>query len=652
MTDRIRLLPDVVANQIAAGEVVEYPSSVVKEMIENSIDAGASSVTVNFRDGGHELIQIIDDGCGMSPVDARMAFDRHATSKISDVEDIYRLHTFGFRGEALASIAAVSQVELRTRTEQTETGVMVRIDGGQFIEQQNIACPVGSQFLVRNLFYNVPARRRFMKKPSSSAAGIKSEFRRVALCYPEVRFELYANDAPVYRLPVNTLAGRIVDVVGKSIKHNLLEVDAKTTIVDIKGFIGQPSAAKKSNAEQYLFVNGRYFRSPYFLKAILHGYDKLIPQGAVPTYFLYLSIEPDRIDVNVSPKKTSIKFADEDDIWKIIVASVRETLGRTGAVPMMDFSDEGRIDIPVPQRGVRYDEPPALSNAAYNPFEINDVGADSMTGDRPGKSPAAPNIAPHAALHSTSGRGFSDNRSILPDEEAFGLDAHRTDELSDIPSEGFSDPIQTGEFDFVPAGDWTPTAEATAVEAKTFSAPLLIGNGYAAALYGDELSVVDLARADERIRYEAILKQLGGGTATIQSLLFPERLVLSNDEYSLAEEHAVELASVGFDIEMQEAQAIEVRGIPADLPTESLDCTIYELLQLFRMPVATESLRRERIAAALARRGARTGRRAFNAEEAAQILERLSRCDAPRFTPSGKSVLLTLTPDFLRERLG
>lgn len=644
MTDRIRLLPDVVANQIAAGEVVEYPSSVVKEMIENSIDAGAHAVTVNFRDGGHELIQIIDDGCGMSPVDARMAFDRHATSKISDVEDIYKLHTFGFRGEALASIAAVSQVELRTRPAENEMGVMVRIDGGQFIEQQNIACPAGSQFLVRNLFYNVPARRRFMKKPSSSAAGIKSEFRRVALCYPEVRFELYANDAPVYRLPVNTLAGRIVDIVGKSIKHNLLEVDAKTTIVHIKGYIGQPAAAKKSNTEQYLFVNGRYFRSPYFLKAILFGYDKLIPQGAIPSYFLYLSIKPDRIDVNVSPKKTSIKFAEEEDIWQIIAATVRETLGRTGAVPMMDFSDEGRIDIPVPQHGVRYDEPPALSNASYNPFAINDPGADEPAADLSRKSAAVP--------HAGSSRSYSDNRSILPDTRAFGLDAPRADDSGDIPSEGFADPIETGEFDFVPAGDWNAATEEPASEAKTFSAPLMIGHNYAAALYGGELAIVDLHRADERIRYEAALRQLTGSVATIQSLLFPERLSLSIEEYALAEEYAVELAAIGFDIEMQEGQTLEVRGIPADLPAESLDRTIYELLQLFQMPVATESLRRERIAATLARQGAHTGRRNFTSEEAAHLLERLARCDAPRFTPSGKAVLQTLTPDELHERLG
>ncbi len=644
MTNRIRLLPDVVANQIAAGEVVEYPSSVVKEMIENAIDAGAHAVTVNFRDGGHELIQVIDDGCGMSPVDARMAFDRHATSKISDVEDIYRLHTFGFRGEALASIAAVSQVELRTRPAESEMGVMVRIDGGQFIEQQNIACPAGSQFLVRNLFYNVPARRRFMKKPSSSAAGIKSEFRRVALCYPEVRFELYANDAPVYRLPVNTLAGRIVDIVGKSIKHNLLEVDAKTTIVHLKGYIGQPSAAKKSNTEQYLFVNGRYFRSPFFLKAILYGYDKLIPQGAIPAYFLYLSINPDRIDVNVSPKKTSIKFAEEEAIWQIIAATVRETLGRTGAVPMMDFSDEGRIDIPVAQQGVRYDEPPALSNSTYNPFEISDSGVEEPGAELSRKGVATP--------YGRSSRSFSDNRTILPDTEAFGLAAPQSDNWSDVPSEGFADPIETGEFDFVPAGNWSAAAEAPAGETTAFSTPLMIGNSHAAAIYGGELAVVDLCRADERIRYEAALRQLEGSVATIQSLLFPERLALSSEEFALAEEFAVELAAIGFDIEMQEGQTLEVRGIPADLPAESLDRTIYELLQLFQMPVATERLRRERIAATLARQGAHAGRRTFTAEEAAHLLERLARCDAPRFTPSGKAVLLTLTPDELRERLG
>ena len=308
MADRIKLLPEVVANQIAAGEVVNRPSSVVKEMMENAIDAGARSVKVNFRDGGKELIQIVDDGCGMSPIDARMAFDRHATSKISSLDDIYALKTFGFRGEALASIAAVSQVELRTRQAEDEVGTLTTVNGGEFVSQTLAACPVGSQFYVRNLFYNVPARRKFLEKSTTSTGQIKSEFQRVALCNPQVGFELLMNDQPLYRLPAASLASRIVDVVGRHIKQNLLEVDADTSIVRVTGFVGRPAAAKKSNSsEQYLFVNGRYFRSPYFFKAILKAYEKLIPDACSPSYFLYLTIDPSRIDVNVHPQKTESK---------------------------------------------------------------------------------------------------------------------------------------------------------------------------------------------------------------------------------------------------------------------------------------------------------------------------------------------------------
>ncbi len=347
MADKIRLLPEVVANQIAAGEVVNRPSSVVKEMMENALDAGATSVKVNFRDGGKDLIQIVDDGCGMSPIDARMAFDRHATSKIGAVEDIYALHTFGFRGEALASIAAVAQVELRTRQEGDEVGTQTEINGGQFASQTPVMCPVGSQFFVRNLFYNVPARRRFLDKSTTSASHIKAEFQRIALCNPQVAFELYANDAPVYTLQASSLAGRIVDVVGRHIKQNLLEVEADTSIARIEGYIGRPAAAKKRNSEQYLFVNGRFFKSSYLTSAILKAYEKLIPENCQPSYFLFLTIDPGRIDVNVHPQKTEVKFADEEAVWQIINAAVRETLAKTGAVPLMDFDRDGVVEIPV-----------------------------------------------------------------------------------------------------------------------------------------------------------------------------------------------------------------------------------------------------------------------------------------------------------------
>ena len=368
MADKIRLLPEVVANQIAAGEVVNRPASVVKEMMENAIDAGARTVKVNFRDGGKDLIQIVDDGSGMSPIDARMAFDRHATSKITSVEDIYALNTFGFRGEALASIAAVAQVELRTRQEGDEVGTQTEINGGQFAGQTPVMCPVGAQFFVRNLFYNVPARRRFLDKSTTSAAQIKAEFQRVALCNPHIAFELYANDAPVYTLCATSLAGRIVDVVGRHIKQNLLEVDADTSIARIGGYIGRPAAAKRRNGEQYLFVNGRYFKSSYLTSAIMKAYEKLIPESSSPSYFLYLTIDPSRIDVNVHPQKTEVKFADEEAVWQIINAAVRETLAKTGAVPLMDFDRDGIVEIPALSKGAVYSEPRAMSNGDYNPF--------------------------------------------------------------------------------------------------------------------------------------------------------------------------------------------------------------------------------------------------------------------------------------------
>ena len=368
MADKISLLPEVVANQIAAGEVVNRPSSVVKEMMENAIDAGARSVKVNFRDGGKDLIQIVDDGCGMSPIDARMAFDRHATSKIASVDDIYALHTFGFRGEALASIAAVAQVELRTRQEGDETGTETLINGGTFAGQHPVACAVGSQFFVRNLFYNVPARRRFLEKKTTSATQIRTEFQRVALCNPKVHFELYNNDAPVYNLAPGSTAARIVDVIGRHIRQNLLEVEADTSIARIEGYVGRPAAAKKRNNEQYLFVNGRYFSSPYLAKAVLKAYEKLIPESCTPSFFLYLTIDPSRIDVNVSPQKTEVKFADEEAVWQIVHAAVRETLGKTGAVPMMDFDEAPGVEIPVLRQGAVYGEPRAMSNADYNPF--------------------------------------------------------------------------------------------------------------------------------------------------------------------------------------------------------------------------------------------------------------------------------------------
>lgn len=709
MADKIKLLPEVVANQIAAGEVVNRPSSVVKELMENAIDAGATSVKVNFRDGGKELIQVIDDGCGMSPIDARMAFDRHATSKIREVEDIYRLSTFGFRGEALPSIAAVAQVELRSRQEGDELGTQTEINGGEFAGQNPVMCPVGSQFFVRNLFYNVPARRRFLDKSTTSATQIKSEFRRVALCYPKIAFELYANDAPVYSLMPGGLAGRIVDLVGKHIKPNLLDVSADTSIASITGFIGRPSSAKKRNAEQYLFVNGRFFKSNYIVSAILKAYEKLIPTGTQPSFFLYLTIDTARIDVNVHPQKTEVKFSDEEAVWQIVNAAVRETLGKTGAVPMMDFDHEEAVDIPVLDERSVYTMPRAMSNSSYNPFlqefsgEGNFEPTEDFTGfDLPegeGRSPKrgeeftefvsggtdgddmefesesdfgipAPTAtpaprAPRPAAPRTGlggfgsfGGGFSAPAAGGEDFEEIpsGADmpALRTDEFEDFVSAAGPDGTADGvsHLDFIASDDGSGQSSLDLDPEPRHGRPMALKGGLLLLQSEGRLLAVDVQRARERIRYDRCLAMLDHGSAVSEQLLFPERLELSTEEYALLEERQVEFAALGFDIDFAGNGTVDIKGIPADIPSEGIDTLLFELLQAFSAPVDLETLRREKIAAVMARQGLRHNPRPLLPEEADDLLARLFQSSDYSFSPSGKMILTEITTDEIRAKLG
>ena len=684
MADKIRLLPEVVANQIAAGEVVNRPASVVKEMMENALDAGARSVKVNFRDGGKDLIQIVDDGCGMSPIDARMAFDRHATSKIGAVEDIYALHTFGFRGEALASIAAVAQVELRTRQEGDEVGTQTEINGGQFAGQTPVMCPVGSQFFVRNLFYNVPARRRFLDKSTTSASQIRTEFQRIALCYPQVAFELYANDAPVYNLQPASLAGRIVDVVGRHIKQNLLEVEADTSIARLDGFIGRPAAAKKRNTEQYLFVNGRFFKSSYLTSAILKAYEKLIPGSCQPSYFLYLTIDPARIDVNVHPQKTEVRFADEEAVWQIVNAAVRETLAKTGVVPMMDFDREGALEIPVLQKGVVYSEPAAMSNSDYNPFReeyidpsapdpnVDFTGFDVPFSDADAAAGAGGTAAAGRSPMGAGTSGASGPRGAgarIPSFLRGGvLASSESDEFEDfesgrdfagnsLPDGGPGTSSADGGFgesslDFIPSSVTPEQQRLDIASQPEFTDPLPLPGGCLVALLNGRLVVVDVRRARERVLYEEYLRMLGHGSAVSQQLLFPERLLLSGDEYALLEEHAVEFAALGFDLDLCGAGAVEVKGTPADLPADSVDQLLFDLLQVFATPVSLADVRREKIAAVMAVSGAKCGMRNLSREEAAVLLDRLAQTGNVSFTPSGKTILAEITPEDLRAKLG
>lgn len=666
--NKIRLLPEIVANQIAAGEVVDNPSSAIKEMMENAIDAGATSVTVNFRNGGLELIQVVDNGCGMSPIDARMAFDRHATSKIRDFDDVYRLQTFGFRGEALASIAAVAQVELRTRKAEDEVGTITIVNGGEFISQTPTMCPVGSQFMVRNLFYTAPARRKFASDKAKMVTEIKKVFRQVALCNPEIRCELMSNDMPIMTLPSGSLSERIVDVVGRHIKTNLLEVAVDTSLVKISGYVGRPAAAKQKNNEQYLFVNGRYFRSSQIYRAIMKAYEKLIPENSSPSYFLYLDVETDRVDVNVSPHKTEVRFADAEDLYQIITSAIRSTLAKSGSIGMMDFDNKVAIDIPVLGGGAAvYQEPKTSSGRAYNPFEAGyaDGAADpNMTVDMSmydvpyiddgGKAGEQITSAPSSRGAAVS--GLKDvSWSQMPFNNEFALGAEPVDMEDEEQYEEFSSNLIMGEdeessLEFVPSsiGLQQSFEEPSALEFSDVYSP---GNGYVFAKSGGRMMVVDLRRAKERILYDGYIAALSCGAASSQQLLFPEVLTLSLSDYSLLEEFAEEFAALGFDLQLQGEGRVQVCGVPSSIVGQSADCLLYELLREAEQRGNMADKMREDMARVMAVSGSRNISHNITGEAAMQLLQQLKECENYSFTPSGKAIMAELTAEELRMKL-
>ncbi len=612
MSDRIRLLPEIISNQIKAGEVVEYPSSAIKEMVENAIDAGATKVTVNFVNGGRDLIQVIDNGCGMSPSDARMAFECHATSKIKELDDIYDLHTFGFRGEALASIASIAQVELITRQADAEIGTKVIISGGEFISQTPVAAPIGSQFIVRNIFYNTPGRRKFIDERQSQLPNmIKTEFRRVALCHPEVAMELLSDRSPVYSLPQSSLLERIIGVVGASAKKNMLEVGVETSIAKIEGYVCRASAAKV-RPDQYMFVNGRYFKSPYLNKAVVKAYEHLIPNGSQPSFFIYLTVDPERVDVNVHAQKIEVRFADTDAIWQIINAAVRETLAKTGSVPMMDFDNDELIDIPVATTGISYQMPKATTCDNYNPFA----------------SESSIQTGPTKGTFCDFGHDF-DSRTVGQD---FGV------------------PSNAAEFEFIDSQPAEQYMELESSVDNSVSAVHYIGRRYASMMLGGTLCAIDLTRARERILYDRYIATLAGGKGASQQLLFPQNLTLSEAEYALLEEWLVDFVALGFDITMHPGGVIDINGIPSELNAESVDTTIYNLLQTLALPHEVDTMRREQMALTLAQ--SQTDRRTpYSQADAESIAMQLVECKEFQYSPTGKVIMTFITLDDIQQKL-
>ena len=607
--NRINLLPENVANQIAAGEVVGRPASVVKELMENAVDAGSTSVTVRYRDGGKESIQVIDNGVGMSDGDALLAFERHATSKIKGADDLYRLASFGFRGEALPSIASVAEVELRTKNEGAELGTRVVINGGRFGGQAAENTPQGAQFIVKNLFYNTPARRRFLKETAVEARHIIAEFQKVALCNPQVSFALYNGDVQEYNLPAANLRQRIVGVVSRTnrnIANNLLDVSVDTSLVTLEGFVGRPAAAKKNNKEQFFFINGRYFRSPYFHKAVMQAYSKLIPDDVQPSYFIYLKVDPERIDVNVHPQKTEIKFDDEQALWQIINAAVRESLGKLGVVPMMDFEIDSSMDIPVYKPGTSYKIPDIGVNPDFNPFKYDSASVGSAAGARA---------------------------------------------IAAMPRLGDFDEIDSSVLDFISGSgeEYIEVQGTLDVDDVSFKGALNLGNRIVTTFRG-ALTIIDLQRACERVLYERYMKMVGNNSSVSQQLLFPELLEFSPEDYSVFDQIADELDSMGFDFDVVEGNKVEFRGLPTDIEVGRLEQTLQNIFDGIKEAVAVgENERIERLAAIMAHESA-AGTRRIGEQEAEILLEELAASANFNYTPSGHPVMTVLTDEEITKR--
>ena len=634
MSDIIHLLPDSVANQIAAGEVVQRPSSVIKELVENSIDAGATQVQVIVEDAGKSLVQVIDNGKGMSETDARLAFERHATSKISEAKDLFALRTMGFRGEALASIAAVAQVELRTRAADKDLGVSIIIEGSRVVDQQPVNCPVGANFAVKNLFFNIPARRKFLKSNQTELSNILTEFERIALAHPETSFSLHSGGAAMMNLPAGNFKQRILGVFGKRLEAKLIPVEVKTTLINISGFVGVPSASRRKNAQQFFFVNGRYMRHPYFAKAVQTAYERLIPDGEQVPFFLNLEVAPEKIDVNIHPTKTEIKFEDETPIWQILLAAVREALGKHGVVPSLEFNTEGRPDIPVFTPGGNDVPAPQIEvNPDYNPFATSPAYLSGKGGGAGG------------SFHTYNNKGAVDRHwqnayaAAFPqkNENDFG-------DLPDLPADQDAPAAQM--FQSLPSEE---QGEMKKSETDYFQ----FRGQYIITPVKSGLMLIDQHRAHVRILYDRFMARFADKPSVTQRLLFPQRLTLPPSAAVAFEKMMQDLQSVGFEVSSLGGGDFSVLGTPAG--TEGLDAS--ELLQDILQETldgkndAADSIR-HRIALTLARRAAMPVGEYLSGVEMSALVDQLFSTGTPNFTPDGQTVLVILAVENIEKLFG
>ena len=631
---------------IAAGEVVQRPASVVKELVENAVDAGADQITVVIQDAGRTLIQVIDNGCGMSPDQAVLCFERHATSKLQTAEDLHNILTFGFRGEALASIAAVAEVSLKTRREEDEIGCQIEFADSQHISTEEAAAARGANFCVRNLFYNVPARRKFLKSDSVEFKHIVTEFIRVALTRPEVGFTLTHNGKDVYVLrPAKSLKFRIQDVLGANVANEVVDVFAETSVVTVSGYVGRPTSARKALGNQYLFVNGRFFKSPYLHKAVMKAYENLIPEGVTPSYFLYLEIDPQTIDVNIHPTKTEIKFEDDSVIFQIVYACIKEALGKNSFGESIDFDREGVPDIPV--FGQNFDEfrqvsePQLGQDDSFNPFD-ND-GFPSI--DSP-YSNSLPSSGGHAAPQSdfwSAGEVFDFGGQ--PAGEGYGIP---TDEGYGRPS-GYGSGHNAGTY-VAQRDDYGKLFEDKLAPGRSV---LVLQGKYILTTSKNGLMVINVNRAMERILYDRFLDAMSRTAHVTQTALFPVTVQVGVENMCIFEEHSNMLSALGFDIAPFGTDTIVVNGVPEGYSAEAgkVQTMVGDLLLILAEDHnALPEMMMANMASRFARLGSFSSDQLTNPAEAQRLIDSLFASENPEYTSSGRRIVSILSMDDIDKR--
>lgn len=645
MNDIIQLLPDSVANQIAAGEVIQRPSSIIKELVENSLDAGATRIQIIVEDAGKTSVQVIDNGKGMSETDARLSFERHATSKIKDAADLFALTTMGFRGEALASIAAVAQVELRTRRENDELGVQVCIEGSRVTSQESIMCPVGANFLVKNIFFNTPVRRRYLGSNRTELKNIMTEFERIALAHPEISLSIATPEANLLDLPTSNFRQRIVNIFGKSIDKHLLNVQVDTPVVKVVGFVGSPESSKKKGAQQFLFVNGRYMKNVVFAKAVMTAYERLIPDGDQVPFFLQLFVDPGKIDVNIHPTKTEIKFEDSHTIFQILLAAVREALGRFNAIPTIDFDTSAKPEIPLFTNSIDNVQEPRINfNPDFNPFETG-----SNESSMQGGSKHTPNVS--QGNHSTA-RG----QGGVPRPETVMIPRDDFYFTSDNPATSNNDASQESHF-YTPSDttaqqhkenslfDALPDTERQDWEAR--SADYLQYKGrYLLTAVETGLLIIDVPRAHTRVLYEEYLQQGKSQSSETQGLLFAHILELSPTHSAIMEAMSEDVEALGFNISHLGGGSFSILGVPSGIegmdPVKLLQSIVEDAADNFH---DTKDQLLHSIALSIAKRTCIPVGQYLTQDEMRDIVARLFQTSNPNITPDGRTILSILPHD-------